>query len=560
MPHGTSTADRAARRLRDGLRLSLPLSICMLLAACGGGGGGSTPLSISGTAATGAALADASVQIKCASGTGTATTAANGSFSVVIPGAALPCVLEATGGTTKLHSLIESGAGSTVKANITPLSELLLARLAGAAPATLFETFDAAAQAKLTASALGAARTSLIAGLDGVVDLNNVDPLKDTLVIGNPLDQLLDTLAATLLLAQTTLQDLALAVATSGATTSPVSALLKPAAATCAALRSGTYRAIFAYDRVDLSVEPESFVFTIDAQTLTGTDPFEPGGFALTPVDNAPCKFTAPGDFGPDSDTILVAKSGMQVVRSLSNIGQPRTRFVIPEQTVPLSELVGTWNYLEYWPDDNTQVYAPFSGTFTIDDGGRFAAVTECTGLDNCASSDEEPSTLVAEPSGGFSIAGGTEGTRVFAFKTASGKLALFIINPTIGGVTVATKQAALSLPEVGRITNTWDFAIGSDGFASPVLDDITATVASVDTVAGSYTRERASDGRIDGFTVNQPRDGFRNRVAGSSTTNSGGTVSFPGILVMPLADTGVTFYSSVDPADNFFGVAVVKP
>lgn len=91
-------------------------------------------------------------------------------------------------------------------------------------------------------------------------------------------------------------------------------------------------------------------------------------------------------------------------------------------------------------------------------------------------------------------------------------------------------------------------------------MSDVSTTVKSVDAVAGSYTRERASDGRIDGFTINQPRSGLRYRPAGSSPTNSGGTVSFSEILVMPLADTGITFYTSIAATENFFGVSVGKP
>ena len=138
--------------------------------------------------------------------------------------------------------------------------------------------------------------------------------------------------------------------------------------------------------------------------------------------------------------------------------------------------------------------------------------------------------------------------------------MSLFIINPTIGGFLVATKQAALTLPAVGHAASFWDFTVGSNSFASAVLSDATTTIKSVDAIAGSYTRERASDGRIDGFTLNTPRDGLRYRAAGSSPINGGGTVNFSEVLVMPLADTGVTFYTSVAPTENFFGISIDKP
>ena len=64
--------------------------ICgFVLTGCGGGGGGGSSsssvssLSISGVAATGAAISLGTVDAKCATGTGTATTNADGSFGFV---------------------------------------------------------------------------------------------------------------------------------------------------------------------------------------------------------------------------------------------------------------------------------------------------------------------------------------------------------------------------------------------------------------------------------------------------------------------------------------------
>ena len=72
-----------------------------LLTACGGGGGddnsnpGPAPVttSISGVAATGAAIAGATVEAKCAVGSGTTTTGSDGKFTLNIQNATLPCIL-----------------------------------------------------------------------------------------------------------------------------------------------------------------------------------------------------------------------------------------------------------------------------------------------------------------------------------------------------------------------------------------------------------------------------------------------------------------------------------
>ena len=135
----------------------------------------------------------------------------------------------------------------------------------------------------------------------------------------------------------------------------------------------------------------------------------------------------------------------------------------------------------------------------------------------------------------------------------------MFLLYSGSRGMSVLSKQSSLSLPGVGAVSNFWDFSITTNGAASP-LSDVTSTVKTVDSATQSYTRERASDGRIDGFTINQPRDGMRHRPAGSSPTSTGGTVNYSALLVMPLPGTGATVYSSVASTENFFGFAIDKP
>ena len=78
--------------------LCIAVALAGSLTACGGGGvsggGAAAALStVTGTAATGAAIAAGSVTLKCVSGTTTAaTTGTDGSFSIDISGVTLPCV------------------------------------------------------------------------------------------------------------------------------------------------------------------------------------------------------------------------------------------------------------------------------------------------------------------------------------------------------------------------------------------------------------------------------------------------------------------------------------
>ena len=115
-------------------------SISIVLAGCdGGGGGGTNPpvsLSLTGVAATGLAIPSANVSVKCQTGTGSATTTASGSYSVAISGGVLPCMLEVINpaDNTKIHS-VATGSGTSAVANLTPITELVAARLLRQDPA-----------------------------------------------------------------------------------------------------------------------------------------------------------------------------------------------------------------------------------------------------------------------------------------------------------------------------------------------------------------------------------------------------------------------------------------
>ena len=199
-----------------------------LLSACGGGSD-STPAAtatVSGTAATGAAIAGGTVSMNCVSGaSATTTTAADGSFSLSVSGITFPCVARVTATTgDKLHSYV-AAAGT---ANITPVTELLVANLTGG---TALDAFDNATKAKaLTAAQLTAAIAAVKAYLItlgvSVTDFP-ADPIGTKLVAkagttaGDKADAVLDDLAAKLKAAGKKLSDAVAAIpkASSGGTT-----------------------------------------------------------------------------------------------------------------------------------------------------------------------------------------------------------------------------------------------------------------------------------------------------------------------------------------------------
>jgi hypothetical protein len=185
--------------------LSIALSAA-LLAACGGGDSApAATATVSGVAATGAAIASGTVTLKCVSGTtSAAATGTDGSFTVDVSNVTLPCVARVeykdAGGTTRqLHSLITA----TGTANITPLTELLVAKLSNGMAAAAFDTFTATTGRALTAAQIKAAADAVKAYLVTLgVDVTNfpADPIgakfvaKNGSTDGDAIDKLLDAL------------------------------------------------------------------------------------------------------------------------------------------------------------------------------------------------------------------------------------------------------------------------------------------------------------------------------------------------------------------------------
>ncbi|GAC1524043.1 MAG: hypothetical protein NVS3B11_24630 [Collimonas sp.] len=200
-----------SRYLSHHLSLSLltVMTFPLLLSACGGSSSsdGKTPLpSISGTAATGMAIANADISAKCRSGTGSAKTGSDGSYQVSVPNGTLPCVVEVTkpADGKKLHAISINGS----LANITPLTELLSTRLMRVDMATVFSSFDADAIAKnVTSASIKTAQGDVTTALKGIIDTSTLadfysTPLKPATSSnpggGDAQDKLLDSLKAKL--------------------------------------------------------------------------------------------------------------------------------------------------------------------------------------------------------------------------------------------------------------------------------------------------------------------------------------------------------------------------
>ncbi len=185
-----------------------------LLASCGGGGNDVrlTPFTLDGVAATGAAAAGKAVTIKCASGDpASATTDSRGAFRVEMTNHDMPCLLEvdAGGATGKLHGFTFTSG----RVNVTPLTELIVARALRGNPATAFAAVDARMLTTIN-DGIAAATTAIAGETSRLMGWTfSVNPMNGAFAIGDDDDKALDTLGSSLAAASATLATLTTAAA-----------------------------------------------------------------------------------------------------------------------------------------------------------------------------------------------------------------------------------------------------------------------------------------------------------------------------------------------------------
>lgn len=147
-----STNKRAAGAMARACLLPLTIAAAVTLAACGGGGGGGGSKAgggashvISGAAAVGIPLVG-TVTVKDANGvTRTTNIGSNGGYAVDVSGMTAPFVFRAegtVGGTTYVVHSAASSEDVNGTINITPLTDLVLANIAGTLASTYFQNGD----------------------------------------------------------------------------------------------------------------------------------------------------------------------------------------------------------------------------------------------------------------------------------------------------------------------------------------------------------------------------------------------------------------------------------
>lgn len=203
------------------------LGVATLLTACGGGSSNPT---ITGLAATGAALANASVAAKCASGAPlSGQTGADGTFSLELSGGqSVPCLVQVSKGTVTLHGF----ATEAGRINVTPLTDLVIAKAVGLDDAAAFASFDAS-KGDVIKAGLDTAKAYVKAELAALTGgALSGDPLTAVFKVGDGDDKVLDNLNTALVAAGKTLDDLRLGAVSGVSLTAALArgSLIDPAA------------------------------------------------------------------------------------------------------------------------------------------------------------------------------------------------------------------------------------------------------------------------------------------------------------------------------------------
>ncbi len=190
----------------------LPLSLSSLvpialasamLVACGGSANIETqPLTVTGVAATGAPMTNATLQIYGKDGVAVLATpvtiASDGTYSATIPATATgPFVFEVDNGNDKIYSVL-ANKSSTPVVNVTPLSNLIAAKLSSTGNPFSLASEIAAASTTVSSSNITSATNAIMTALQPLLtalSLNEVNPLSTTFSAnGSGFDRLLDSL------------------------------------------------------------------------------------------------------------------------------------------------------------------------------------------------------------------------------------------------------------------------------------------------------------------------------------------------------------------------------
>jgi hypothetical protein len=522
---------------------NLMLSISLLaLAACGGGGGGgssSADLTLSGVAATGAAISGGTVEVKCKTGTGTATTNSDGSYTVTITSGVGPCILKAVDPITNttLYSFVEAGSTS---ANINPITQLVVANVLSDDPANSFTAFSDAVSSKITSINIASGVTTVSAatatlGTDG--DMSGVDFMKGKMTAatgdtaGDSTDKKIDALMAALASSDKKIADLTAqlkSATTSNDAAAKMTTLVENAKyslPSCPYARSGN---VWIMDMVGLA--PIGFKLDFnDPSNMKITNLASNSVSAInvkldSSSNTIPCAFTSIVNGGLVEYRISEGGIGVWIQASSNDFG-----LIIPQQkfnSLTDKSFVGSFPTMAF-VQKKTSPYTrnAVAMNFVVNSSGvmKSYGCDLSKSLPDCLTevSDSSPSTTTCIPiSNGTLDCTSTDGMNTTAILYTSGNqttMFMAVTNMNIGsaqygGLIVMTKAASMSLPTVGTVT-----AAGSAWYAgvNPGASQFTSGTTSqqkVETVTpstNSYTTSSTGSSTIYTRYINTPAAGF---------------------------------------------------
>jgi hypothetical protein len=513
--------------------LVLALFATLSLSGCGGGGGGGAGaggagLSISGVAATGAAISGGTVEARCATGTATATTSADGSYSMTVSSGEAPCVLRATdlNSNLTLHSVIEQGQS---RANITPLTELIVASVSGETPSDIFSNFSQLRQSQVSETSVRQAvqRVQLLSvSLGPDADLSGIDPLKDsfqaatTIAAGDAKDKKIDALMSALASADRTIADLTQqlkSAQSNSEVTQSISSVLGSSATTlsgCSFARSGDYWVLnFAGgEPVGYSVNFETMRATRMADNVVGT---------ISSVSGVTCSYTMRID-SLDYE-FRTSRVGISAWKGATDFG-----IAVPMQRIKKlsdSEFAGVYPAIAFVREKRLGSRDALPFKFTIDSSGEVSghacdmskSIPDCEVSANDSGNDDLSCTELQN--GAFSCSTSTGDAFVGIPYLVGGVAHLFMsitnLNSSpysFGGLLVMRKAAEMRLPTAGtRISAGAGWYAGVEPRGSVVVSgtSLAATVESVDATNNSFVTSVTGSAVTASRYLNRPTSGL---------------------------------------------------
>lgn len=537
------------------LTLTLGLSMAALLTACGGGGGGggannsASGLTITGVAATGAAISSGSVEAICATGSATATTSANGTYSITISNGAQPCILRATDPISKLqlHSIVESGSKI---ANITPVTDLVVANTLGDSPTNVFSNFGSAAQAKITSSNISTAVTriqAITASLGPEADLSGIDVMKGSLIAasadtsGDATDKKIDALMAALNAADKKIAELSAQVKTltnsanAAALTSGVVGDAVYGLANCPYARSGD---LWILDFIGSA--PEAWNANFNTMVLKKVS--SNTSYAINPKrdsNNNPitCAFTSV--INGQKVEYRVSTGGVGVWVNSNDFG-----IFLPAQKTKVltdSAFAGTYPSVAFVKAKNSSFRLGIPMSFEISANGAVSAFScdVSKNLPDCSpsvSSSTDPVTCTPVSNGTLSCSspGGLAATAVLYLTGSQATLFMSVTNMNVsgssyGGLIALTKAPELKLPTVGKTTaagSSWYAGVQSGSNTVTSADSIASKIEAVDTTANTVLTSYTGSTVTSSTYINVPSKGFLYSVSNGYKSIATGSLS----------------------------------